>query len=363
MNASATIRASYIRHERLSLAHQHPRPHSITDTTRDLEPRPAHDEKLNDITPVNHLEYREKCRVERTAPNLCFDLEKHANIHQTCVDNRPLDNDVNDDDDDDLNYPPIRVRLKKLFTTFPYRDPIYLVALIFLFGSIVLVLNATFELLPHLYPDTEFKHEETTAVPTTLLIGSILFFVAGILDTICALNIDAGRIESLSKLEGSKVVYKPALLGSRNFTWVPSFKKFARLTINSLAFQAGLIVLLGGVVFMFGGIVDFPGIIPEEDNPFFGLVVFGPQVVHGALFFVANVMLALSEQEKWYKLNIWHADWISAILNAVGGFGFMVAGLFLLEGAKTSAGVGALVGSCAFLVGSTVRMVVVMEVW
>jgi hypothetical protein len=362
MNASATIRASYIRHERLSLAHQHPRPHSITDTTRDLEPRPAHDEKLNDITPVNHLEYREKCRVERTAPNLCFDLEKHANIHQTCVDNRPLDNDVNDDDDD-LNYPPIRVRLKKLFTTFPYRDPIYLVALIFLFGSIVLVLNATFELLPHLYPDTEFKHEETTAVPTTLLIGSILFFVAGILDTICALNIDAGRIESLSKLEGSKVVYKPALLGSRNFTWVPSFKKFARLTINSLAFQAGLIVLLGGVVFMFGGIVDFPGVIPEEDNPFFGLVVFGPQVVHGALFFVANVMLALSEQEKWYKLNIWHADWISAILNAVGGFGFMVAGLFLLEGAKTSAGVGALVGSCAFLVGSTVRMVVVMEVW
>jgi hypothetical protein len=362
MNASATIRASYIRHERLSLAHQHPRPHSITDTTRDLEPRPAHDEKLNDITPVNHLEYREKCRVERTAPNLCFDLEKHANIHQTYVDNRPLDNDVNDDDDD-LNYPPIRVRLKKLFTTFPYRDPIYLVALIFLFGSIVLVLNATFELLPHLYPDTEFKHEETTAVPTTLLIGSILFFVAGILDTICALNIDAGRIESLSKLEGSKVVYKPALLGSRNFTWVPSFKKFARLTINSLAFQAGLIVLLGGVVFMFGGIVDFPGVIPEEDNPFFGLVVFGPQVVHGALFFVANVMLALSEQEKWYKLNIWHADWISAILNAVGGFGFMVAGLFLLEGAKTSAGVGALVGSCAFLVGSTVRMVVVMEVW
>jgi hypothetical protein len=359
MNASATIRASYIRHERLSLAQHQLRPASITDTIRGLEPRPAYDEKLANITPVDHLEYREKCRVERTAPHLCFDLEKHADINRTYTNQY-----LNDGDDDDLNYPPIRVRLKKLFTTFPYRDPIYLVALIFLFGSIVLVINACFELLPHIFPDTEFETEEPVAVPTTVLIGSIFFFVAGVLDTVCALNIDAGRIESLSKLEGSKVVYKPALLGSRNFKWVPPVKKFVDLTINSLAFQAGLIVLFGGVVFVFGGIVDFPGIISEEDNQFFGLVVFGPQVIHGALFFVANVMLALSEQERWYKLQIWHADWISAILNAVGGFGFMVAGLFLLAGKEEkSAGVAALVGSCAFLVGSAIRMVVVMEVW
>jgi hypothetical protein len=359
MNASATIRASYIRQSRLSLAHHPHRPLSIPETIKGLEPRPAHDEKLKDITLVNHMEYREKCRVERTAPHLCFDLEKNADTNQAYIDHRYVD----DDNDDDANYPPIRVRLKKLFTTFPYRDPIYLVALIFLLGSIDLVINAFFDLLPRIFPSTESETEETVAVPTTLLIGSIFFFVAGILDTFCALNIDAGRLESLSKLEGSKVTYKPALLGSGDFKWLPPLSKFVDLTIGNIAFQAGLIVLFGGVIFMFAGIVDFPGVIPEEGNPFFGLVVYGPQVFHGALFFVANIMLAVSEQDKWYKLKVWHADWQGAFLNAVGGFAFMVAGFFLFSKQEQNAGVAAMVGSWAFLVGSAIRMLVVMEVW
>ena len=62
-----------------------------------------------------------------------------------------------------------------------------------------------------------------------------------------------------------------------------------------MAFQAGLIVLFGGIIFMFAGIVDFPGIVSEED-PLFGLIVFGPQVIHGALFLGANAMLAVFEQ-------------------------------------------------------------------
>jgi hypothetical protein len=357
MNASATIRASYIRQSHLGLAHPHPRPLSIPETIRDLEPRPASKEKLKDYKHVSHVEYREKCRVERTAPHLCFDLEKNADTDQAYIDNRYLD------EVDDSSYPPIRVRLKALFTTFPYRDPIYLVALIFLLGSIDLVVNAFLDLLPHVFPNTEFETEEPVAVASTVLIGSIFFFVAGILDTFSALNIDAGRMESLSKLEGSKVIYKPALLGSGDFKWLPPFSKFMDLTVNNRAFQAGLIVLFGGVIFMFAGIVDFPDVVPKENNPFFGLVVFGPQVLHGALFFVANIMLAISEQDRWYKLKVWHADWQGAFLNAVGGFGFMMAGFFLFSEMERSAGIAAMVGSWAFLVGSAIRMLVVMEVW
>jgi hypothetical protein len=121
-------------------------------------------------------------------------------------------------------------------------------------------------------------------------------------------------------------------------------------------------VLFGGVIFMFAGIVDFPELIPEE-APSFAAIVFGPQVIHGALFLVANAMLAISEQERWYKPKWWDADWQGAFLNTLGGFGFMMAGLFLFGNAKLSAAIAALLGSWAFLIGSVIRWYVVMEIF
>jgi hypothetical protein len=354
MNASATIRASYIRQARMSFAAPPPRPLSIPQTIRDLEPRPASHEKLKDFKQINHIEYREKCNTERTAPHICVDDEKNADTHEIFIDNSHLESQSY------FEWPEIHVsfttRLKKMLTIFPVRDPIYLVAIIFLLGSIDLVINAFFDLLPRTNPSTFFETEETVAVPTTVLIGSILFFAAGILDTFGALNADAGTMKD----DG---VFRPALLGSAEFKWIPSRIKVVELAMNNLAFQAGLLVLFGGVIFMFAGIVDFPGVVREENNPLFGLVVFGPQVIHGMLFFVANGMLALSEQEKWYKLKIRDADWQSAFLNAVGGFGFMMAGFFLFQKEELKAAIAAMVGSWAFLTGSLIRWWVVMEVW
>jgi hypothetical protein len=352
MNASATIRASYIRQTRMSIAPRFPRPLSIPDTIKDLEPRPALDEKLKNFTQVNHIEYREKCLTERTAPHTCIDIEKNADAQNAYIDNRHVDTQSY------FEWPELDTspctRLKKMFTKFPIRDPIYLVVMLFIFGSIDLVINAFFDLLPRADRSTAFKTEETVAVPTTVLLGSVLFLLAGILDTFGALNADAGTM----KEDG---VYRPALLGTKEFKWIPAREKLVELTMNNLAFQAGLLVLFGGIVFMFAGIVDFPGVVREENNPLFGFVVFGPQVVHGALFFVANAMLALSEQEKWYKLKVRDADWQSTVLNAVGGFGFMMAGFLLFQKDELSAAIAALVGSWAFLVGSLIRWWVVME--
>jgi len=323
----------------------------------DLEPRPASDEKLKGFVQVNHIEYREKCHMERTAPQLCYDVEKNADTDQAYIDNRYLD--VQSTFEWSESSPSVRIRLKKMVTTFPYRDPIYIVAIVFLLGSIDLVINAFFDLLPRTIPSTSFETAETVAVPTTVLIGSVLFFAAGVFDTFGALNADSGTL----KEDDGKVTYRPALLGSPEFKWVPSSKKFFDMSMNSLAFQAGLIVLFGGVIFMFAGIVDFPGVIPKEDNAFFGLVVFGPQIIHGALFFVANIMLAVSEQECWYVLDIYDADWQGAVLNAIGGFAFMVAGFFLFGKYEVQAAVAAMVGSWAFLIGSLMRWYVVMESW
>ncbi|KAF1920026.1 hypothetical protein BDU57DRAFT_463544, partial [Ampelomyces quisqualis] len=337
MNASATIRASYIRRSRMSLQPTFFPPLSIPSTNPKLEPRAANIEKLESFIPLDHIQYRSQCHAERTN----VQSHQNADTEKAYIDlNPPL---------------PFAVKLKKVLTTFPYRDPIYLVALIFLLGSIDLVINAFFELLPRTEEGMTSEQNESVAIPTTVLIGSILFFAAGVLDTVCALNADEGTVDA-------RGVYKPAMLGSREFTWLPSWSKVFDMTMNNLAFQAGLLVLFGGVVFMFAGIVDFPGVVPEEDTALFGFVVFGPQVVHGLMFFVANVMLAVSVQDRWFRPKVWDADWQGALLNAVGGFAFMVAGFFLFSKKEEKAGVAAMVGSWAFLVGSVERLWVVVVV-
>ncbi|KAL1801316.1 hypothetical protein ACET3X_001658 [Alternaria dauci] len=330
----------------------------------DLQPRPASTEKLESFVHVDHVEHREKCQAERTAQPIVFDIENNADSDQEYIDECYVGNtsfmkwDKNNS---------IRVRLKTMFTVFPYRDPIYLVAIIFLVGSIDLVINAFFELLPYITPSADFETAETVAIPTTVLIGSIFFFVAGIFDTFSALNADRGTLET-SKWDPEKVKYRPALLGTPEFKWIPSWIKVWDMAKNNLAFQAGLIVLFGGVIFMFAGIVEFPGLVSEED-PFFGLIVFGPQVIHGALFLGANAMLAVYEQERWYKPKFFDPDWQSAFLNAMGGFGFMLSGFFLFQSGETqeegerNAAIALMAGSWAFLIGSVIRWYVVMEFW
>jgi hypothetical protein len=319
------------------------------------------DEKLKTFIAVNHIEHRSKCNEERVAQ---LDEERNEDSNEVYTKNSYLDNKSFMYLEE--THASVRIRLKTMFTVFPYRDPIYLVAIIFLIGSIDLVINAFFDLLPRTVPSTEFETVETVAIPTTVLIGSILFFAAGIFDTFGALNADRGSIE-MSKSEPGEMVFRPALLGTPEFKWLPSYTKLRDLTTTNLAFQAGLIVLFGGVVFMFAGVVDFPGLIPE-DSPFFASIVFGPQVMHGFLFLIANLMLAVSEQERWWKPKICDPDWLGAFLNAVGGAGLMMAGVFLFErddvvNGEVKAAVAAMIGSWAFLLGGVVRWYVVMEVW
>ncbi|KAH7127232.1 hypothetical protein B0J11DRAFT_527525 [Dendryphion nanum] len=365
------------------------RPTNIVPPTVSLPSRPAVEEKLSSFSAVNHLQHREQCYLERLGspppyetPVSFMDLSEEPEVT-------------------------FRARLRKMYTIFPLRDPIYLVTIVFTLGSLDLVINAFFDLLPRTVPSTFFATSETIAVPTTVLIGSIFFFVAGILDTFAALNADNGTLETSKSPnpDGETIAthtsYKPALLFTPEWTWRPSSEKFSLLASTNLAFQAGLIVLFGGIIFMMAGITDFPGVVPSS-SLFFGTLVFAPQAVHGALFFLANGLLALSLQEKWWRPKWSDADWQGAMLNTIGGLGFMFAGLLLfgtergggmgmdgsmgvdmgdvmlearneLEGVfgmmdgalggEIRSAVAAMVGSVAFLFGSVLRWWVVMEIY
>jgi hypothetical protein len=352
MNASATIRASYVHASRMNIR---PNQFGAMRPTKELDTRPAQEHKLSNFKPVDFVQHREKCEKERTKVTV-------SEMEKGFIDNQYMDTVSFMDFDYDET---MRQKIRKMYTVFPYRDPIYLVAVVFAIGSLDLVINSFLDLIPRALPETRFEGEEEIAVPTTVLIGSILFFAAGIFDTFGALNADRGTLETARDADGNmgKTEYKPALLGSPEFKWIPSRVKFFDLIRTNLAFQAGLIVLFGGVIFMFAGIVDFPGLVPEE-TPTEKLVVFGPQVIHGFLFFIANAMLAISEQERWWLPKLWNADWQGSFLNAVGGFGFMMTGFFLFQGGERgelSAAVAAMGGSFSFLIGSLVRWYVAME--
>ena len=345
MNASATMRNAYVR---ASVINAYP-PIGLLPI-REIESRPINPEKLRDFKKVDHLQHRETCEKERMD-----DIGKHIEIIQTAGSEGNQSFMEFDNDDKDT----VGARIRKMFTRFPYRDPIYLVAVIFALGSLDLVIDGLFDLMPRVLPESKFETQDTIAIPTTVLIGSVFFFVAGIFDVFGALNADNGTIES-SREDLGPVKYKPALVGSPEFKWIPSKIKFLDLLTTNLAFQAGLIVLFGGVIFMFAGVVDFPGLVSEE-SPSFPLIVLGPQIVHGFLFWIANVMLTLSEQEKWYIPKIRDPCWQGAFLNATGGFWFMISGFLALQKDELAAAAAELTGSVAFLVGSVGRWYVVMQ--
>lgn len=76
----------------------------------------------------------------------------------------------------------------RMFSTYPYWDVSYLVAIIFTLGSVVWCINAFFVWLPLQDPSTEFPGEIANAGGITAFIGATIFEFGSILLMIEAVN-------------------------------------------------------------------------------------------------------------------------------------------------------------------------------
>jgi hypothetical protein len=76
----------------------------------------------------------------------------------------------------------------RMFSTYPYWDVSYLVAIIFTFGSVIWCINAFFVWLPLQDPSTEFPGEIANAGGITAFIGATIFEFGSILLMIEAVN-------------------------------------------------------------------------------------------------------------------------------------------------------------------------------
>jgi len=76
----------------------------------------------------------------------------------------------------------------RMFSTYPYWDVSYLVAIIFTLGSVVWCINAFFVWLPLQNPSTEFPGEIADAGGITAFIGATIFEIGSVLLMIEAVN-------------------------------------------------------------------------------------------------------------------------------------------------------------------------------
>ena len=252
---------------------------------------------------------------------------------------------------------------KRLFTEFPYRDPTWLVAIVFVIGSIDFTINAFFILLPMLEPSTAFETLPTVAIPATIFIGAFMFTAAGILDMFGSFNADGGLFQiANSEGGGKRLRHKPSLLGSDGWMWRPTWRKFKELLLTNKPFQAGLMQLFGGVILTISAFAGFPGFL-DPTSPVFPVVVFAPQVFGGFLFFLANAMLVIGcEQDRWWRPKPLSASWQAAFQNSIGGLGFALTGVFLLQDRALESAIATFVGSWAFLIGSLLGWYAIMDI-
>ena len=224
-------------------------------------------------------------------------------------------------------------KIKRMFTFFPYRDANWIIAVLFIAGSLVFIANAFLGLVPFVAPEAVFPGLLELSIPVTTLIGAGHFIIATILTILSSWNADKGTFEPAggkASDTGTEKVYHPALLGSPQWSWWPTWKDFIAAA-RTVPFQATMIQFIGGIFLTTAAVFAFPGMIDPEDIN--ALMTFGflPVAIGGSMLFVANLALLFFAQEKWYKPKPLTASWQGPFWSTVGGFNFMLAGLLLLR--------------------------------
>ncbi|KAF2644569.1 hypothetical protein P280DRAFT_391635 [Massarina eburnea CBS 473.64] len=250
-------------------------------------------------------------------------------------------------------------QLGRMFTTFPFRDATWLVAVGYVLGAILFVINSFFGLLPLIAPSLTFETESTIGLETTLIVGLIFFLVAGAMDVRSAPNAnrDAAKIA-----QEKEQIHQPAILGSRDWAKVPKQGQYSELLAKNVSFQAALVQLTGTIFLALAAITGFPGVM-DPTTTYYMTFVYGPTFVGGLLFWIANAMLLLgTEQDHWWVAKPRTVGWHAALQSTGGGFLFMMIGVFLLAGMTLAAAWVTLIGSWMFMIGCILGWYITMAV-
>ena len=307
------------------------------------------------IQPVDWLAYKEECEAERASdvvPEESSTFDTFSIFETEHIVSNPLE------------------RVRRMFTVFPYRDLEWINAVIFTIGSMLFIVNAFFTVLPIVAPETIFEGELTIGIPATLTIAGSMFFISTALGFVAAFNAGRGGHDAVDKKASDSSVmppsYCPALLGSAEFRWHPTFKEFRTVYLPNPAFQTSLVALLG-VIFLSSALVfGFPGVLDPASPQFPQLMqflVFLPITIGTFLLGVAAFVLTIMAQDKWYKPALTKVAWHTSFWNLLGAVGFVVSGsiTLLAPTAAFQSALASFIGSWTFLFGALLQWYMIMD--
>ncbi|KAJ0299189.1 hypothetical protein COL5a_007460 [Colletotrichum fioriniae] len=250
-------------------------------------------------------------------------------------------------------------RLGAMLTIYPYRDMGWLVTMVFIGAGICLSLNGVFSLIHLLDPKLDFPGRDT-GVQVTVTLGSALLALSAFMGLLAAFNVDRGILDPKKDAPDA---YKPALLGSEEWVWWPSWYEFRNIFWPSSAFRAGILQLLAGSFFTIAAIAILPGVLDLTHPDASIIFVSAPQLIGGSLFVLAGLLMIFLSQDKWYVPKLLDASWQNGFWNLVGASGFLAIGVVTLLAKTATVAIASLflMSGLGFLIASLIQWYIIME--
>ncbi|PHH87672.1 hypothetical protein CDD83_8552 [Cordyceps sp. RAO-2017] len=256
--------------------------------------------------------------------------------------------------------------LRRMFTVVAFRDASWIAAILFVIGSTAFVVSAFFQLLPLAIPESAFPGEVELAFPLTIAFGAANFFSGGTLSLIGAFNDGRGPLPENKLGQPISTKYHPALLGSKEWVWFPTFAELRSVYLPNPAFRGGLVSMLGGLVLTSAAVMGFPGVLDPEAPDFPAKVknfIFTPLFIGGSFLSIGALMLTILAQERWYKLAPSSVTWQASFWNvAAAGLLVVSIGIVLLDDTQMLASAAInMVSSWLFLLAALLQWYLIME--
>ncbi|KAL0933493.1 uncharacterized protein CTRU02_212456 [Colletotrichum truncatum] len=250
-------------------------------------------------------------------------------------------------------------RVGAMLSIYPYRDMGWLATMVFIGGGICFCLNGIFSLLPLLSPQLDFPGQDA-GIQTTLTLGGTLFALSGLMGLLAAFNVDRGNLDPKKDAPDA---YKPALLGSDEWVWWPSWYELRNIFLPSLAFRAGILQFLAGSSFTISAVAGIPGVLDLTHPNASIIFVSSPQLIGGGLFVLAGLLMIYLSQDKWYMPKFLDASWQNGFWNLVGAGTFLAVGVVTLLEKTAALAIASLflTGGLGFLLAALIQWYIIME--
>lgn len=239
--------------------------------------------------------------------------------------------------------------IKRMFTTCPWWDVSYLVAVFFTVGCLIFIACGLFAWLPIAFPATTFSDETTIASGWTAFIGATLFQIGAVLLVFEACNenrtgcfgwalerafsgtdeaIQAhGALNRCHHHHQRAKTKQPSAEESddRRWQWWPSWHDLRTHYIHEIGWLASISLAIGATIFYVSGILALPYIYPHLSKGVLLGVYWLTYLVGGVLFVFSSALYMLEVQTKWYKPAPQLLGWHIGLWNMIGSVGWTLA--------------------------------------